>query len=229
MTMPRHEKGPGASSNLFYLGAVLSDGRPPFHVLRKKDGEKQGDDEDSGDHIVLEDIPDKLRHVVEERCNLCYSDTDSETCRRYEHVALPEPQSAVRVIPLTLIAPNMITVHPPRTHEGSVDKSAPAGGKSPAMMSVTAPNMIVKQLTTFVIAMRPSFWLKDVIGEHPKTLPDTADMKPSQQRNPEISFSVMSLPRPPVHVVVVSPIVSVAETRKTSVTEIMSSSLNYGV
>lgn len=195
MTLPRHEKGPGASSNLFYLGAVLSDGRPPFHVLRKKDGEKQGDDEDAGDHIVLEDIPDKLRHVVEERCNLCYSDTDRETCHRYEHVALPEPQSAVRVIPLTLIA----------------------------------PNMIVKQLTTFVIAMRPTFWLKDVIGEHPKTPPDTADMKPSQQRNPEISFSVMSLPRPPVHVVVVSPIVSVAETRKTSVTEIMSSSLNYGV
>ncbi len=141
----------------------------------------------------------------------------------------PKPQSAIMVIPLTIIAPNMMTVQPPSTQEGSVERSAPTGGKRPATIRMIAPNMIVKRLTTFVIAMSPTFCEKDVIGEHPKTPPDTADMKPSQQREPEISFSVMSLPSPPVQVAVVSPIVSVAETRNTSVTDIMSPSLNFGV
>ena len=37
----------------------------------------------------------------------------------------------------------------------------------------------------------------DVIGEQPKTPAETADMKPSQQSDPETSLSVMSLPSPP--------------------------------
>lgn len=52
---------------------------------------------------------------------------------------------------------------------------------------------IVKRLITFVIAKRPNFWLKDVIGIHPKHA-ESELTKPSQARLPEISFSVASRP-----------------------------------
>ena len=61
------------------------------------------------------------------------------------------------VIPLTIIVPNIITVHPPRTQEGSVEKNAPIGGKRPEMIRMRAPNMIVNLLTTLVMATSPTF------------------------------------------------------------------------
>ena len=54
-------------------------------------------------------------------------------------------------------------------------------------------------------------------------------MKPSQAREPETSFSVMSRPRPPVQTAEVSPMVSAAETRKTSVTDTIAPISNFGV
>ena len=81
--------------------------------------------------------------------------------------------------------------------------------------------MIVNRLTTFVMATRPTFWLKDVMGGQPNTPPDTAEIKPSQAREPETLLSVMSRPRPPVQTAEVSPMVSAAETRNTSVTEMI--------
>lgn len=89
--------------------------------------------------------------------------------------------------------------------------------------------MIVKRLTALVIAKRPTFWLNDVMGEQPKTPPETAEMKPSQQWKPEISFSVISFPSPPVYTALVSPVVSFADTINTSVADIMSPALNFGV
>ena len=114
-------------------------------------------------------------------------------------------------IPLTIIAPNIITVHPPNTQDGRVEKNAPTGGNKPAIISVNAPNIMVHLLTTLVIATSPTFWLKEVIGEHPKTPAEIADIKPSQQREPDTSFSVISLFKPPVQIAVVSPIVSAAK------------------
>lgn len=55
------------------------------------------------------------------------------------------------------------------------------------------------------------------------------EIKPSQAREPEISFSVMSRPRPPVQTAEVSPMVSAAETRNTSVTEMIAPRSNFGV
>ena len=120
-------------------------------------------------------------------------------------------QEFIIFIPLTIIAPNIITVQPPSTHDGSVEKNAPTGGNKPAIISVKAPNIIVHLLTTLVIATSPTFWLKEVIGEHPNTPAEIADIKPSQQREPDTSFSMISLFKPPVQIAVVSPIVSAAK------------------
>ena len=67
------------------------------------------------------------------------------------------------------------------------------------------------------------------MGGQPNTPPDTAEIKPSQAREPETSFSVMSRPRPPVQTAEVSPMVSAAETRNTSVTEMIAPRSNFGV
>ena len=99
------------------------------------------------------------------------------------------------MMPLTMIAPNMMTVQPPSTQEGRVEKNAPIGGNSPDMMRVMAPNMMVNLFTTFVMATRPTFCENDVIGEQSKTPADTADMKPSQQSDPETSLSVIYMLR----------------------------------
>ena len=72
--------------------------------------------------------------------------------------------------------------------------------------------MIAKRLTTFVIAIRPTFWLKEVIGRQPKT-EDKLLTRPSQTIEPEISFSLTSRRRPIAVMAEVSPMVSVAETR----------------
>ena len=86
---------------------------------------------------------------------------------------------------------------------------------------------MVKRFTTFVIATSPTFWLKEVIGIHPKT-EDSALMNPSQAIDPEISFCSAFLPRAVAASAEVSPIVSVADTRKINVTETIALRLNSG-
>lgn len=139
-----------------------------------------------------------------------------------------KPHLATIFIPLTTIEPNIIIVQPPRTGSGRVEKNAPIFGNKAARIRVKAPNIMVNLFTTFVIATRPTFWLNDVIGVHPNR-PDTALRKPSQAREPCTSLSVISLPRPPTQTAVVSPIVSAAETRKTTTRAIIAFKLNSGL
>ena len=109
-------------------------------------------------------------------------------------------------------------VHPPKTASGSEAKNAPIGGKSPARSMHTAPVIIAKRFTTFVIVISPIFWLKEVTGGQPKS-PDKVLAKPSQAREPEISFSLTSRSRPVAQSAEVSPMVSAADTRKIMATE----------
>lgn len=84
---------------------------------------------------------------------------------------------------------------------------------------------MVKRLTTFVIATSPTFWLNEVIGRQPKS-EDSELMKPSQQMEPEVYFSVASQPRPDAASAEVSPMVSVADTRKIRMVEKIASARN---
>ena len=84
---------------------------------------------------------------------------------------------------------------------------------------------MVKRLTTLVIATRPTFWLNDVIGRQPKT-EDSELIKPSQAMEPEVSFSVTSRPKPEAASAEVSPMVSVADTKKMSTTDTIASGRN---
>ena len=108
----------------------------------------------------------------------------------------------------------------PSTASGRVASTAPKIGKIPARIMIRAPVAIVKRLTTFVIATSPTFWLKDVIGIHPNR-EERELMKPSQAREPEISFVVALRFKPELASAWVSPMVSVADTKKISATEIM--------
>lgn len=67
----------------------------------------------------------------------------------------------------------------------------------------------------------------NVIGRHPNT-DDNALTKPSQAIEPDVSFVVASLPSPDTASADVSPIVSVAETRKINVTDTIALTLNSG-
>ena len=78
------------------------------------------------------------------------------------------------------------------------------------------------------MATSPTFWLNDVIGRQPKT-EDNALIKPSQAIEPEVSFKVASRFKPAAARAEVSPIVSVADTRKIKVTEIIAFMLNSGL
>ena len=81
-----------------------------------------------------------------------------------------------------------------------------------------APVAMVNRLTTFVMATNPTFWLNEVIGRQPNT-EDNALTKPSQAIEPDVSSLVTSRFKPEAARAEVSPIVSVAETRKINVTE----------
>ena len=94
-------------------------------------------------------------------------------------------------IPLVTMEPNIMIVHPPKTASGNVARTAPNTGKMPAITRTAAPVAIAILFTTPVMATRPTFWLNDVIGEHPKS-PPKALMNPSQAIEPEASFAVMS-------------------------------------
>lgn len=88
--------------------------------------------------------------------------------------------------------------------------------------------MMVKRLTTFVIAISPTFWLKEVTGRQPNR-EEMLLAKPSQAREPDISFSVISRSRPETTMAVVSPIVSVAETRNITTTDKIAPKWNSGI
>ena len=126
------------------------------------------------------------------------------------------------------MVPNIMMVHPPRTHWGKEEKNCPTGGRSPARSIMAAPLAMVKRLTTLVMAMRPTFCEKEVTGQQPKRA-EMEEAKPSQAKEPEISFSVISRFRPVTTMAVVSPMVSVAETKKMIQVERMAPMLNTGI
>ena len=128
------------------------------------------------------------------------------------------PAFAIICIPDVKIVPNIIIVHPPRTDSGRDAKKLPTGGNNPATNIQTAPVMIVKRLTIFVMATRPTFCEKEVTGGQPSN-EEIADAYPSHAREPEISLSSISLFKPVETIAVVSPIVSAADTRKMMQTE----------
>ena len=77
------------------------------------------------------------------------------------------PHLAIIWIPEVKMEPNIIIVQPPRTDWGREAKKFPTGGSSPARIMQAAPVMIVNRLTTFVMAIRPTFWEKEVTGGQP--------------------------------------------------------------
>ena len=68
-----------------------------------------------------------------------------------------KPALAIISIPDVRMVPNIIMVHPPNTESGREAKKFPTGGSSPARIMHTAPVIIVKRFTTFVMAIRPTF------------------------------------------------------------------------
>ena len=109
-----------------------------------------------------------------------------------------------------------------------LSRIAPKAGKIPARIRIPAPVAMVYRLITLVMASRPTFWLKEVMGIQPKQA-DKELIRPSQARLPEISLSVDSRPRTVLVMAEVSPMVSVAETRKIMVTETIALRLNTGL
>ncbi len=65
--------------------------------------------------------------------------------------------------------PNMTITPPPSTSMGTVRINPPTLGTSPQMIRKTAPQVTTWRLITPVIAIRPTFWLNEVLGRPPKT------------------------------------------------------------
>ena len=139
-----------------------------------------------------------------------------------------KPHFAIICKPLITILPNIISVQPPSTASGNVASNVPNIGNNPAKTIITQPVKIVNLFTTFVIETSPTFWLNDVIGKQPKS-PDNALTKPSAAIEPVSSFFETSRFNPDDASADVSPIVSVADTRKITSTEIIAPILNVGL
>ena len=139
-----------------------------------------------------------------------------------------KPHFAIICKPLITILPNIISVQPPSTASGNVASNVPNIGNNPAKTIITQPVKIVNLFTTFVIETSPTFWLNDVIGKQPKS-PDNALTKPSAAIEPVSSFFETSRFNPDDASADVSPIVSVADTRKITNTEIIAPILNVGL
>ena len=88
----------------------------------------------------------------------------------------------------------------------------PIAGNTPPIIMMMAPKAMVKRFTTPDIAAKPTFWLNEVIGVHPKR-PDTELTKPSQHTAAPISLVLGSRFKALLQSAEVSPMVSVAETR----------------
>ena len=139
-----------------------------------------------------------------------------------------KPARAIIWKPLTMMLPNIMMVQPPSTASGSDAKITLITGRNAARIMMTAPVAMALRFTTFVMATRPTFCENDVIGRQPKHA-DSELTKPSQAMEPESSFSFTSRLRPTMVSAEVSPIVSVADTRKISVTDTIAPRLNSGV
>ena len=107
-------------------------------------------------------------------------------------------------------------------------RSIPKAGKRPARIIIAAPVAMANLFTTPLIEASPTFWLKLVIGVQPKR-PAMELTKPSQAMDPESSLPVISLCRADEASAEVSPMVSVAETRKTTTMESIAPRLNTGL
>ena len=70
-------------------------------------------------------------------------------------------------IPEVRMVPNIIIVQPPSTESGREAKKLPTGGSRPARIIQTAPVIMVKRFTTFVMLISPTFWENEVTGGQP--------------------------------------------------------------
>ena len=104
-----------------------------------------------------------------------------------------------------------MTAAPPRTDCGMMETTAPSFGHRPHRMRKIAPVEMAKRLTTLVMATRPTFWLKEVLGRTPKRAAKE-EPRPSQMTPPDSSLSVASRPSPPSITPEMSPTVSTAVT-----------------
>ena len=138
------------------------------------------------------------------------------------------PARAIIWKPLTMMLPNIMMVQPPSTASGSDENTTLITGRNAASTMMTAPVAMARRFTTFVMATRPTFCENDVMGRQPKHA-DSELTKPSHAMEPVSSFSFTSRFRPTIVSAEVSPIVSVADTRKMSVTDTMAPRLNSGV
>ena len=126
-----------------------------------------------------------------------------------------------------MILPNIMMVQPPSTASGSDENTTLITGKNAARIMMTAPVAMALRFTTFVMTTRPMFCENDVMGKQPKHA-DSVLTKPSHAMDPDNSLSRTSRLRPTMVSAVVSPIVSVADTRKISATDTMAPRLNSG-
>ena len=114
-------------------------------------------------------------------------------------------------MPDTTMEENIMTAAPPRTAWGMMETSAPSLGMRPQRIRKMAPVASAPRLTTLVMATRPTFWLKEVLGRTPKTAAKE-EPRPSQMTPPDSSLSVASRPMPPSITPEMSPTVSTAVT-----------------
>ena len=106
--------------------------------------------------------------------------------------------------------PNMTITPPPNISIGMVVMKAPIFGARPHRMRNRAPIVTTWRLMRPVIAINPTFWLKDVLGIAPK-MPDSAVPRPSALVAPISSRSVAGRPAPPSQIADTAPIDSIAE------------------
>ena len=125
---------------------------------------------------------------------------------------LEKPHLASIPKPANIIEPNIMMEHPPRTACGMVVRSMPKAGNTPPRIIMHAPVAMANLFTTPDMAASPTFWLNDVIGVQPNK-PAMLLTKPSHDMLAPISALWGFLPKAPLHKALVSPIVSVAETR----------------
>ena len=114
-------------------------------------------------------------------------------------------------MPLTTMEENIMTAAPPRTACGMMETSAPSLGMRPHKIRKTAPVASAPRLTTLVMATRPTFWLKEVLGRTPNAAAKE-EPKPSQMTPPDSSLSEGSRFMPPSMTPEISPTVSTAVT-----------------
>ena len=121
------------------------------------------------------------------------------TARERETIVIflcEKPQEAIICTPDVRIEPNIIMVHPPTTESGSEAKKFPIGGSSPARIIHTAPVIMVKRFTTFVMATSPTFCEKDVTGRTSEQRRDCGGINHHRRENRKFLFRRSHGPSP---------------------------------